>query len=260
MAIAPYALAEEATSKISSHSTQNEENLLLSSASNTKDASPKISVDNAAIWKMVHCEIVKQGLEWTLPTAFFANKNTCNAIGANLGDQNRLNAQRQLVQDYIAQLNQKKMKSNSDMSFFEQTKKVVTFLESITNETTSIAHIKNKQLTTALEKQESIKQLSENDIKIFQKMQGFEHLKGFEIFKKEYYLTLTELLSKINQTNPENTLSSIKNTDFPLLYTLIQEYKNITDNEAFLLNDNVDVYKIFQLKIGEKSNFSIPFT
>lgn len=91
----PAVFAETGTGSIS------EENMTLSSASSTKSTTPMIMVDSAEIWKMVHCQIMKNGFEWVVPTSLFANKNTCNGIGTSFSDQNKLNAQRQLVLDYI---------------------------------------------------------------------------------------------------------------------------------------------------------------
>lgn len=93
--LVPAVFAETGTGSIS------EENITLSSASSTQNTTPIIMTDNAEIWQMMHCQIMKNGFEWAIPTSLFANKNTCNGIGTSFSDQNKLNAQRQMVLDYI---------------------------------------------------------------------------------------------------------------------------------------------------------------
>lgn len=59
-------------------------------------------LNNAEIWKLLHCQMVKNGFEWTKPIGDMINTRTCAGVSAgNTLNNPRLIQQRRMVEEYL---------------------------------------------------------------------------------------------------------------------------------------------------------------
>lgn len=73
---------EKVIEKVVEKEVVSEENLTLNSASSAKTETAVPVAPALDTWKMIHCQIISQGFEWTAPTSDYISRAQCNGLVA----------------------------------------------------------------------------------------------------------------------------------------------------------------------------------
>lgn len=119
------------------------------------------------MWKKFHCAFLERGFIWVAPTSHFANNQVCGTTlaGATLNISNpQLEAQRQLVRDYIAKMNGEKVETPA-VSATPVAPKVETILSLQSKDSDKVTFAEYKNFAKILKdlNSDEIKKLPENE-------------------------------------------------------------------------------------------------